>query len=185
MPDPIDPVATLADPRATTGDLLSALAAVRRRRRELDDAERGLIERARENGLPWPRIAEALGLASRQAAEQRLLRLSAADGRDPGAARRQRTADVSAGGPIQRLRSAVRLAARHLLADPDWDRRHVRAALVRASIEEAAAAPPGALFSLVEAALVDLGPIPPAELPATVRPAIDGLRRAWADARPS
>ena len=180
-----DPIVTLADPDATADDLLGALAEVRRRRRELDAAERGLIERARESGLPWPRIAEALGLASRQAAEQRLLRLSAADGRDPGVARRQRTADVSAGESIRLLRSAVRRAARQLLADPDWDRRHVRAALVRASIEEAAAAPPGALFSLVEAALVDLGSIPPAELPASARPSIDGLRRAWADARPS
>ena len=180
-----EPHRTLADPAATTDELLAALAALRRIRRDLDSTERGLIERAREESVAWPRIAEALGLASRQAAEQRLLRLSAAGGRDPVTARRQRTTDVFAGEPIRRLRAAARAAARQLLADEEWDRRHSRASLARASIEEAAAAPPGALFALVEAALADLSAIPPAALPTAARPAIDGLRRALADARPS
>jgi hypothetical protein len=178
----VDPVAVLASSDASDSDILDALAALRVFRRELDAAERGLIERARESAVPWPRIASALGLASRQAAEQRLLRLSASDGRDPVAARRQRSVDVLGGTAVVDLRRAVRRVNRQILADPSWDGRHARAALARASLSMAETAPPGAMYSLVEAALDDVGP---AAVPTAVAEALDALRSALDAARPS
>lgn len=47
------------------------------------------MERARAAGMSWSQIAAALGLRSRQAAEQRYLRRT---GRDPDRARRRRLA---------------------------------------------------------------------------------------------
>lgn len=171
----------LADPDPADDDLLAALAALRRARADLDATERALIERARERRVPWPRIAGALGLRSRQAAEQRLLRLSADRGRDPASARqardRQRTADDANGQAVADLRAAARAAHRHILADPGWDSRHPRAALVRTSLAEAAYAQPSALFALTEAAVADLAGMPPDA-------GFDGLRCAIAAARP-
>jgi hypothetical protein len=177
-------LATLADPAASTADLLAALAALRRIRGDLDLTERGLIERAREGGVSWPGIAEALGLASRQAAEQRLLRLSGPAGRDPRAARRQRSVDATQGDAVARLRAAVRAASRQILADPGWEGRSGRAALARASLSEAALAPPGAMFALVEAAMTDLSGLRLADLPAPLRSAVEALGRALDAARP-
>jgi hypothetical protein len=170
----------LADAEASTGEVLTALGAVRGLRRELDATERGLIERAREEGVAWPRIAGALGLASRQAAEQRFLRLGAAQGRDPvgerSSRRRQQSVDIAYGQAIRDLRAAVRLARRQVGTDADWTGRHPRAALVRASLDEAATAPPGAMFALVDAALADLREIPAQVVPPALRPALDQLR---------
>jgi hypothetical protein len=175
------PREVLADPAAGAEDLLTALVSLRRVRADLDATERALIERAREQRIAWPRIAGALGLRSRQAAEQRLLRLSADCGRDPAVARvareRQRNADVMHGKPIAALRVAARDAYRRVLADPAWDGRHPRATLVRTSLAEATNAQPSALFALVDAALADLAAMPPDA-------GFDPLRRAVAAARP-
>jgi hypothetical protein len=56
-------------------EVLAALAFVPRLRRELDGLERAAIDVARRSGASWSDIALALGLGSRQAAEQRRLRL--------------------------------------------------------------------------------------------------------------
>ncbi|MEU4803792.1 hypothetical protein [Actinosynnema sp. NPDC023587] len=57
------------------GDVLAALELLRRLRAELTGWEPRLIEAARARGTSWARLAPALGVASRQAAERRYLRL--------------------------------------------------------------------------------------------------------------
>nr|MDT0656672.1 hypothetical protein [Micromonospora sp. DSM 115978] len=79
-------------------DHLDPLRLVPLLRVHLDEVERRLIEDARDRGASWARVAAALGLATRQAAEQRWLRLCAspeddAGGRGPGAG------GPGAGGP--------------------------------------------------------------------------------------
>lgn len=61
-------------------DALAAIEEVRERRQELDRLERDRIAKARTAGAPWGRIATALGVRSRQAAEQRYSRLTEALG---------------------------------------------------------------------------------------------------------
>ncbi len=52
-------------------DLLAALALLAAARSELDQLEAGLLFVARAEGLTWSRIAEALGVQTAQAAQQR------------------------------------------------------------------------------------------------------------------
>lgn len=68
---------TLADsgPEPAAEDLLQALEALHRLRDRLADWEPALIEGARRSGVSWGRLAPALGVTSRQAAERRYLRL--------------------------------------------------------------------------------------------------------------
>lgn len=153
-------------------DVLDELAAVGERRRALDALELSLIESARAEGVPWSRIAPALGVATRQAAEQRFLRLSGSVGRDPAVVRRQRIVDAVGGPAVVALRRAVRQA----LADADLGGSARRAPLARATLSAAVSAPPGAMFSLVEAALGDLSEVD--------RPVVAALRSAWEAARP-
>ncbi|MBW4719671.1 hypothetical protein [Saccharothrix obliqua] len=69
---------TIADsPRTDFEDITQALGLVELARLEVDLVEVALIERARDAGASWSRIAAGLGLRSRQAAEQRYLRLTA------------------------------------------------------------------------------------------------------------
>ncbi|MFJ9646152.1 hypothetical protein ACWEPM_30235 [Streptomyces sp. NPDC004244] len=107
MMDSAARTARLAPPDDTDqGDRQQALAALlllRRVREELSGWETGLIETARTAGATWADLAEPLGVASRQAAERRYLRLrpDAAAGTTAGstgeqrvrAARDQRAAD--------------------------------------------------------------------------------------------
>ncbi|MEU3189806.1 hypothetical protein ABZ686_04040 [Streptomyces sp. NPDC006992] len=65
-------------------DVLAALLVVRALRDKLDRSEYELISLARERGITWQRIADALEMRSRQAAERRHLQLSRARPR-PGA----------------------------------------------------------------------------------------------------
>lgn len=138
-------------------DVLRELAAVKTARVALDARERQLIEAAREAGLGWAAIAEALDLKSRQAAEQRLLRLAGGPGRDPQAARReqayQRSVDDEA---MKSLRKAVRKAYLAMAAESTWDSLHPRASLARHALEAAAAAAPGSLYALAGKAIGDL-----------------------------
>lgn len=61
---------------ATTGeDLLAALTVLRQLREEIAGWEPQLITAARGQGVSWARLAPALGVTSRQAAERRYLRL--------------------------------------------------------------------------------------------------------------
>lgn len=49
-------------------------------RAELDQIEAGLLFAARGSGMTWPHIADALGLGSPQAAQQRLNRVASRSG---------------------------------------------------------------------------------------------------------
>jgi len=51
-------------------------------RAELDQVEAGLLFAARAAGMSWPQVAEALGLGSAQAAQQRASRVTARLGED-------------------------------------------------------------------------------------------------------
>jgi hypothetical protein len=64
----------VADP-PDVDQLLGVLGRIDELRAGLDRAERQLIGAAREQGASWRELAAALGLRSRQAAEQRWLRL--------------------------------------------------------------------------------------------------------------
>ncbi|MGW5366570.1 hypothetical protein [Actinopolymorpha pittospori] len=71
-------------------ELLDALAALRRLRDDLSRWEPVLIRAAREGGVTWTDIAQVLGLASRQAAERRYLRINPHASEDPDTTREQR-----------------------------------------------------------------------------------------------
>lgn len=156
---------------------LSRLAATRK---ELDLIERRLIEAARARDASWARIATALGVTSRQAAEQRWLRLCADAGRDPAAARasRKRQQSVDTLPELAELRSAVAAALRYIDCDLSWDSRHPRAILARTSLFEAASAAPSALYALAQHAVDDLAMMPVAA------PAFYQLRAALTAAAP-
>jgi len=63
------------DGRAGRATALAALAALRELRARLDAWEPELIEAARAGGASWAELAPVLGVASRQAAERRYLRM--------------------------------------------------------------------------------------------------------------
>jgi hypothetical protein len=65
----------MTEPEGQVEDLLDALRALRHLRARLDEWEPRLIAAARAAGVSWARLAPALGVASRQAAERRFLRL--------------------------------------------------------------------------------------------------------------
>jgi alkylhydroperoxidase family enzyme len=75
--------------RGTAGgnELLDALTALRRVRGELAAFEPALIAAARACGVSWQALAPAMGVASRQAAERRYMRSTAAPTDEPGATR--------------------------------------------------------------------------------------------------
>ncbi len=73
----LDVVTRLDRPEGVDGpELVDAMVRLRQLRDELARWEPALIGAARERGLTWTEIAPALGLASRQAAERRYLRLN-------------------------------------------------------------------------------------------------------------
>ena len=155
---------------------LSELRGIPVARRDLDAAELELIDRARRAGATWVEIAEALGLTSRQAAEQRRLRLVAAVRPvSPGL-------DEGYGDRIAALRAAAADLHRRIGADRRWDGRFRRAVLVRETLAGAPEAPPGGLFSLVVDVLADLSGAD--RLPPPTRTAVDRLRKALGDAQP-
>jgi hypothetical protein len=178
--------AARADDPANALDALPLLATLRNR---LDQSERALIESARAGGTSWATIATTLGLASRQAAEQRFLRLTAATTaatrtprttRDIAPARagrkRQRSADTHHGPQITTIRAATRTLLRRIQADDAWNTRFTRAPLARATLEMAADAAPGALFALSTSALDDLPK--PTDLPPAIAEAAEALKQS-------
>jgi hypothetical protein len=68
-------LATAHNPVAGSAELLHALVSLRWAQRELAALEPALIRAARAAGVSWQELAPALGVASRQAAERRYLRL--------------------------------------------------------------------------------------------------------------
>ncbi|MEU6079418.1 type III effector protein [Streptomyces sp. NPDC047108] len=87
---------------------LAALSLLREVRESLASWESGLIEAAREAGVSWAQLAHPLGVASRQAAERRYLRLRPGAAGSTGEQRIQDTRD---------RRAADRSV-------DDWARRH-------------------------------------------------------------
>lgn len=143
---------------------LARLAEVRATRARLDEQELDLIDRARHDGATWAQIATALGLGSRQAAEQRRQRLVAARW-----SRRQQR-DLRFAPRIVALRNAVADLGRWIAADRRWDARFDRARLVRSTVEVALDAAPGSLYALAEHLAADLAEAGE-RLPASVRAA--------------
>ncbi|MFF5203245.1 hypothetical protein ACFY3B_26960 [Micromonospora parva] len=129
---------------------LARLAEVRAARARLDEQELEIIDRARHDGATWAQIAAALGLGSRQAAEQRRQRLVAARW-----SRRQQL-DLRLPPQVAALRTAVADLARWIGADQRWDNRFRRAALVRSTVETALDAAPGSLYALAVHLATDL-----------------------------
>jgi len=129
---------------------LTLLADIAADRIRLDERELALIDRARHAGATWAQIAAALGLGSRQAAEQRRQRLATAR-----RSRRQEQ-DLGYSTRIAAIRSAVLDLQRWIDADRRWDTRFRRAALVRKTAEVALDADPGALYALASLLAVDL-----------------------------
>src|SRR5690242_17166340 len=76
-----------ASTAASPDELLDALTTLRRVRGELAAFEPALIAAARAGGVSWQALAPALGVASRQAAERRYLRSTAAPTDELGATR--------------------------------------------------------------------------------------------------
>jgi hypothetical protein len=79
-----DVLARIEQPRKTnvpaSAELLAALAELRTLRTEIAAWEPQLVTAAREAGTSWASLAGALGVASRQAAERRYLRLRPSHG---------------------------------------------------------------------------------------------------------
>ncbi|MFH8642578.1 HSP18 transcriptional regulator [Streptomyces goshikiensis] len=89
---------TAAPPAAGSGPhpALAALLMLREVREELAGWESGLIETARGEGASWADLAGPLGVASRQAAERRYLRLRPGTPGSTGEERVQATRDTRA-----------------------------------------------------------------------------------------
>ncbi|MFE9813307.1 HSP18 transcriptional regulator [Streptomyces sp. NPDC005227] len=89
---------TAESPAADAGPVLalSALLTLREIREQLAGWESGLIETARRQGASWADLAGPLGVASRQAAERRYLRLRPGTPGSTGEERVQATRDTRA-----------------------------------------------------------------------------------------
>jgi hypothetical protein len=83
-------VAIADDPAASSADLLDALVVLRWAQAQLAAVEPALINIARRAGVSWQDLAPALGVASRQAAERRYLRLVPAAVGEQGSTREGR-----------------------------------------------------------------------------------------------
>lgn len=151
------------------------LAAIAAARDALDDRELAAIDTARRSGCTWAEIATALGLASRQAAEQRRRRLAAS------ARSRRHQQDARYG--LSPLRAAVLTLAAAVEADRRWDGRFPRAGLVRETLASAREAGAGPLFALSAQAATDLATV--GRLPPRIRAAVIEMRSALRAAVPA
>ncbi|MEU1587510.1 hypothetical protein [Micromonospora sp. NPDC005710] len=147
---------------------LARLAEIRANRAHLDAQELETIDRARHGGATWAQIATALGLGSRQAAEQRRQRLVATRWL------RRRRLDLRLPPQISALRAAVADIAGWIGADQRWDTRFRRASLVRSTVDTALDAAPGSLYELARHLATDLAEAGE-RLPAPVRTAATKL----------
>lgn len=87
-------IAQAIDGATDTADFLTALAQLHRLRAAVDRLEPELIAAARGAGTSWQTLAPVLGVASRQAAERRYLRLVPATAAQAGSTRDQRVREV-------------------------------------------------------------------------------------------
>jgi hypothetical protein len=133
-------IETLRRPLPGRGAAIDALADVSQLRTALDDFEREAIDAARAGGASWAEVAAALGLASRQAAEQRRSRLGGSPGRP-----RERQQNIDS------LRQALNNLAKLIEGSPTGP-----VALARQTIAIALEAPPGQLIDLAKLATEDL-----------------------------
>ncbi|MGW9369593.1 HSP18 transcriptional regulator [Streptomyces xanthophaeus] len=83
-------------PEAGPHPALAALLVLREVREQLASWESSLIETARDQGASWADLAQPLGVASRQAAERRYLRLRPGTAGSTGEQRVQATRDTRA-----------------------------------------------------------------------------------------
>lgn len=155
---------------------MNALVTVGGRREELDRAEWLLVAAARLEGATWAEVAAALGLRSRQAAEQRWLRLQGALGlppegvavstrlRDPSTVRAFRGPEpaVDERDDVARLRRSVALLYDLLVQGPAGPRVAPAMRLARETLAVAGLAPAGALHDLVRQAIGDIRGVPAA-----------------------
>ncbi|MBV1852705.1 hypothetical protein [Catellatospora tritici] len=162
--------------------IVAALARLNDLRAKLDQAELRLLTGARRHRVSWTRIASALGLRSRQAAEQRAARLAEQVGSGVPEVECQHCVDTI---PMEALRRAVRETYAQLIADPSWDGAYPRATLAREHLHAAAQAPPGSLYSLVKHVIGDLSGVELIGRPVLVRVAVARLREAFEDAAPA
>jgi len=163
----------LRSARPAQREAAAALALIPDLRTDLDTAERRLIGILRGHGVSWQAIADILGLRSRQAAEQRWLRLSGAAGRDALEVRRERRrqqyADTAAGAEVSALRAAAADLYDRLDSGPAL-------ALPRRTLQAALHATPGALYDLAKLAVDDLSGESARALSEPARHALDRVR---------
>ncbi|MFD3814348.1 hypothetical protein ACFWRZ_04680 [Streptomyces rubiginosohelvolus] len=140
-------------PEASETDVLAALLVIRELREKLLNDELMLITLARSLGITWARIADALGMKSRQSAERRHLQLSQstrADGSRPQTqnerverARERRSRHAEREWALLNAR-AIHSAARALTAIPDLQQRangSAEAVLMAAPVNQDGSAP--------------------------------------------
>ncbi|MFJ8935156.1 type III effector protein [Streptomyces sp. NPDC102365] len=92
------PEPSTKDGQASADQALAALVLLRELREQLAGWEPGLIEAARAAGSSWAELAQPLGVASRQAAERRYLRVRPGTSGSTGEQRVQATRDHRAAG---------------------------------------------------------------------------------------
>jgi hypothetical protein len=70
-----------------SSDLLAALTLVSAARTDIDSIEAALLSHARDRGITWQALADAVGASSRQAVQQRAARAGVVDRPRPAASR--------------------------------------------------------------------------------------------------
>jgi hypothetical protein len=130
MDDRFDGLELLEDPGALADagatELLATLTTLHQLRAYFDQWEPVLVDAARARGVTWAEIAPTLGLASRQAAERRYLRLKPHSADQPGttrerrvqAARDRRSGDRAVAGWARDNAAALRQLAGQITALP-------------------------------------------------------------------
>jgi hypothetical protein len=145
-------IEALRRPPSSRTAAITALADVSLLRAALDNYERQAIDTARAGGASWAEIAAALGLASRQAAEQRRARLGPAQNQSPNQSSNQSSNRQHS---IDNLHPALRNLATLLENSPARERPGA-VALAHQTLAIALDAPPGQQIDLSRLVIEDL-----------------------------